>query len=58
MSRMFEGCKNLKKLDLSYNFSTKQVNDMNNMFLNCELLNDIDISKFDTQNVSNYELYV
>ena len=43
---------NLTFLNIS-NFDTSNVNDMNNMFYNCSLLNSLDLSNFDTSNVNN-----
>lgn len=51
MSRMFEGCSNLKRLDLS-GFQTSKVTDMSWMFQCCSELVALNISHFDTSSVS------
>ena len=54
MKYMFADCVNIKKLDLS-KFNTKNVNNMNGMFLLNESLEELDLSSFDTSNVENME---
>lgn len=51
MSRMFEECRNLKRLDLS-GFQTSKVTDMSWMFQCCNELVALNISHFDTSSVS------
>ena len=50
MSKMFNGCINLKQLDLLY-FNTVNVTDMSFMFYECNSLFSIDLSSFNTINV-------
>ena len=50
MRYMFNGCKSLKKLDLS-NFNTNNLEEMNDMFSNCYSLTELNISSFNTDNV-------
>ena len=45
MKNMFNGCENLKFLNLS-NFNVSNVIDMEQMFMNCYLLTSIDLSNF------------
>ena len=52
MSRMFFGCIELIKLDLS-NFNTSKVTNMSQMFGMCHNLKELDVSNFDTSNVTN-----
>jgi surface protein len=49
---MFGALFNLEKLDLS-NFDTRNVTDMNYMFVYCYNLTNLDLSSFDTRNVIN-----
>lgn len=58
MSNMFNGCKNLKSLDLS-SFDTRKVTNMKIMFDDCEKLASLNISSFNTSNVTdmNYMFY-
>lgn len=48
----FQGCRNLRKLDLSC-FDTSKVINMSNMFNECKNLRKIDISHFNVENVTN-----
>ena len=57
MSNMFEGCVNLKSLDLS-NFNTTKVEDMSQMFCGCEQLKYINLSSFKTFKVrSTFQMF-
>ena len=47
MSRMFFGCRDLEKLDISF-FDTSAAADMSSMFEGCENLKELDLSSFDT----------
>lgn len=51
-NNVFEGCKNLRKLDLS-SFDTSKVTDMSYMFKDCKNLRKLDISHFNVENVEN-----
>ena len=55
MSRMFEGGKSLRTLDLS-NFDTSKVTDMEEMFDGCESLTDLDPVEFLKFFVEEYEV--
>ncbi len=50
MSKMFDGCKALKSLDLS-RFDTQNVISMMCMFNGCSALTELDLSNFNTKNV-------
>ncbi|ELK9731596.1 BspA family leucine-rich repeat surface protein [Listeria monocytogenes] len=53
MERMFEGCENLKILNLSnFDFDTSSVINMDYMFAGCTNLEELDVSKFDTSSVT------
>ena len=52
MDNMFQGCTNLKELDLS-SFNTAKVTDMNSMFEHCENLTSLNISSFNTDKVKD-----
>lgn len=52
MYYMFNGCKNLKTLDVS-GFDTSSVTTMNSMFDECEDLKTLDVSGFDTSKVAD-----
>ncbi|EOY3896966.1 BspA family leucine-rich repeat surface protein [Listeria monocytogenes] len=53
MERMFEGCENLKILNLSnFDFDTSSVINMDYMFADCTNLEELDVSKFDTSSVT------
>ena len=52
MSYMFEGCIDLKELDLSH-FCTKNVKNMDSMFCGCSKLEKLNISNFNTEKVEN-----
>lgn len=54
MERLFSGCHNLMKLDLSW-FDTGRVENMKHMFAKCRSLMDLDVSMFDTARVTNME---
>ena len=51
MQAMFNGCRKLTNLDLTY-FNTSKVINMATMFTGCRLLESINLSKFDTSNVT------
>ena len=48
LARLFKGCRNLEKADLS-GFITDNVIDMSSMFEGCANLRELDISSFDTR---------
>ena len=52
MIHMFNGCHNLRNLDVS-GFDTSQVTNMGNMFNGCISLTSLDLSSFDTAQVRN-----
>lgn len=52
MASMFQGCTNLKNLDVT-SFNTINVKDMSNLFRECRKLLNLDVSEFDTSNVEN-----
>lgn len=52
MSRMFNQCKNLTKLDLS-SFNTNNVTKMDGMFKNCSGLTSLDLNNFATNNLTS-----
>ncbi|EPS2851617.1 BspA family leucine-rich repeat surface protein [Listeria monocytogenes] len=57
MERMFEGCENLKILNLSnFDFDTSSVINMDYMFAGCTNLEELDVSKFDTSSVTNMQM--
>ena len=49
---LFDGCGNLKTLDLS-NFDTSKVIIMSDMFNSCKSLTDLDLSNFNTVKIDN-----
>ena len=51
MERMFYGCENLEKLDVS-TLDTSNVTNMRDMFRGCKRLEELDVSSFDTSNVT------
>jgi len=54
MNYMFNGCENLKELDLS-SFNTDNVTDLSRMFQKCRALTSLDLSQFNTSNVVNMD---
>ncbi|EAD4093374.1 BspA family leucine-rich repeat surface protein [Listeria monocytogenes] len=57
MERMFEGCENLKILNLSnFDFDTSSVINMDYMFAGCTNLEELDVSKFDTSSVTSMQM--
>ncbi|EAE6702395.1 TPA: BspA family leucine-rich repeat surface protein [Listeria monocytogenes] len=57
MERMFEGCENLKILNLSnFDFDTSSVINMDYMFTGCTNLEELDVSKFDTSSVTAMQM--
>ncbi|WP_155993294.1 BspA family leucine-rich repeat surface protein, partial [Bacteroides sp. Ga6A2] len=52
MSNMFDGCTDLKSIDVS-NFDTSNVTNMNNMFDACNNLTTLDVRNFDTSKVTD-----
>ncbi|ECR4546568.1 BspA family leucine-rich repeat surface protein [Listeria monocytogenes] len=57
MERMFEGCENLKILNLSnFDFDTSSVINMDYMFAGCINLEELDVSKFDTSSVTSMQM--
>ena len=52
MHSMFEGCSNLRNIDLS-GFNTENVTNMGAMFFSCNRLTSIDVSHFNTENVTS-----
>lgn len=55
MSKMFSNCKTLKTIKGLSNFNTSNLTDMSYMFLNTFCINTIDLSSFDTRNVTNMQ---
>jgi surface protein len=53
MASMFNGCEKLKSITFGANFSTAGANAMQYMFYNCQALESLDLSKFDTEKVTN-----
>ena len=54
MSCMFGGCSNLAELKISNKFFTENVTDMSGMFLGCINLKFLDLSNFNTNNVTKW----
>lgn len=52
MARMFRGCSQLRKLDVS-SFDTGRAGHMENMFYGCENLEKLDVSHFDISNAAD-----
>ena len=50
MKSMFQDCSSLNVLNIR-GFDTTLVTDMSSMFLNCKLINDMDLSHFKTPNL-------
>ena len=50
--KYYDGCKNLKELNLS-SFNTQNVTNMSFMFAGCNNLKELNLSSFNTQNVTN-----
>ena len=55
MEGMFCGCNKLKKINGIEKFDTSQVTIMRIMFLNCNELENLDLSQFKTNNVTTME---
>ena len=53
MSNMFSGCSSLKEIKLTNKFNTSKVIHMNSMFSGCNNLIYLDLSNFDTKNVTD-----
>ena len=53
MAGMFSGMLNLTSLELGHNFNTSKANSLYNMFFNDRKLVSLDLSQFDTRNVTN-----
>ena len=53
MRSLFNGCCSLNKLALPSNFVTSRVVDTSHMFQNCSQLTELDLSSFDTSNVTS-----
>ena len=53
MSYMFSGCESLKEINLTNKFNTNKVINMNYMFYNCKNLISLDLSNFDSSNVTD-----
>lgn len=51
----FNNCSYLTKIEGIENLNTKEVTDMSHMFYGCTLLKNIDLSHFDTRNVTTME---
>ena len=54
MHKMFYGCHNLERLDLSH-FNTANVTNMEGMFVTCFSLERLDLGSFNTANVTSME---
>ncbi len=52
MSNMFDGCTDLKSIDVS-NFDTSNVTNMNDMFYGCYELTNLDVRNFNTSKVTD-----
>ena len=50
---MFQSIQNMKSIIFSYNFDTKNITDMEEMFSSCRSLEYINISNLNTQKVVN-----
>ena len=55
MAGMFENCSNLKEIRGINRFITKKVEDMHLMFHKCSELESLDLSNFDTSNVTRMD---
>lgn len=53
MQRMFAECKSLVKIIFGNNFKTKTVTNMNSMFQSCSSLTGLDLTNFETDNVTD-----
>ncbi len=53
MSAMFSGCHRLKNLDISHFVTTSKLENLGQMFLTCRTLESVDLSGFDTSNVTD-----
>ncbi|MBQ6790615.1 MAG: BspA family leucine-rich repeat surface protein [Paludibacteraceae bacterium] len=58
MSYMFSGCAELRLIEFGSDFKTDNVTDMRDMFAGCRSLKRLDLDYFNTENVTNHELYV
>ena len=58
MSLMFNGCKKLKEIKGLNTFFITNATNLGGMFQNCSELEYLDISNFDTSNVTIYGIYV
>ena len=56
MELVFAGCKSLKKLTLGKGFNTEKVTSMSGMFSWCTSMETIDLSKFSTPVVLNFDV--
>lgn len=52
MASMFSGCSGLEEIVFPDDINTVKVNYMNSMFSGCSALEELDVSKFDTRNVT------
>ncbi len=50
---VFENCSSLQSIPLKDHFITSKCNTMNSMFYGCSSLTELDLSKFNTENVTN-----
>lgn len=55
MQGWFKQCANLRKIEGIENLNTERVTDMSSMFEECAELKSIDLSHFDTKNVTTME---
>ena len=55
MNMMFDGCRDLKKLEFGKNFNTENVRNMRCMFEMCSSLKNLDLLNFNTSKVKNKE---
>lgn len=56
MQRLFGGCKSLKEITLGNGFNTEKVTSMSGMFSWCTSMETIDLSKFSTPVVLNFDV--
>ena len=53
MNMMFDGCRDLKKLEFEKSFNTENVRNMRCMFEMCSSLTELDLKNFNTKNVTD-----
>ena len=57
MQWMFNTCNELKEIKGLTNFNTAKVHSMKGMFEECDTLEKLDLSSFDTHNVIDYKVF-